>query len=138
MYYTNYGFGFKVEGSFDEIVSRTIGALSEQGFGVLSDIDVSATLKKKLDADFRQYRILGACNPPFAHKALLEEPEIGLLLPCNVIVYETDDNKYAVVAVDPVKNLSIVDNPALVSIAETIRTKLRAALNSFEPVVSGS
>jgi len=134
MYNTEYGFGIKIEGRFDETVERTIEALGEQGFGILSDIDVKATLKKKLDIDFRQYRILGACNPPFAHEALTAEIELGLLLPCNVIVYETDDRKCAVIVVDPVKNLSVVGNSDLIPIAEKIQYKLISALESLELV----
>lgn len=134
MYATNYGCGIKAEGQFDEVVSRTIEALGEQGFGVLSDIDVKSTLSKKLNIDFRKYRILGACNPPLAHQALTEENELGLLLPCNVIVYEADDNNCVVVAVDPVKNLSILGNPALEPLAEQVQKKLKASLKTLEPV----
>ena len=138
MHNTAYGFGIELEGRFDDIVARTIKALSEQGFGVLSDIDVKATFKKKLNVDFRQYRILGACNPPLAHQALVEETELGLLLPCNVIVYEKDANKCMVAAINPVQNLSIVGNSALGPLAEEILAKLQTALASLEPVATSS
>jgi len=136
MYNTEYGYGIEIEGGFDNIVKRTVEALSEEGFGILSDIDVKATLKKKLDVDFRQYRILGACNPPFAHEALTAEIELGLLLPCNVIVYEVDEQKCAVVVVDPVKNLSIVGNDDLTPIAKKIQHKLISALELLESVTT--
>lgn len=128
---TEYGFAKKISGDFQSVVSRTTEALAEQGFGVLSDIDVQATLKKKLDVDFRKYRILGACNPPLAYKALTEEVELGLLLPCNVIVYEVEPNACIVAAVDPVTNLSIVGNTALGPIAEEVRSRLRAVLDKL-------
>ncbi len=128
----NYGFGRKVPGDFQSVVLRTIDALSEQGFGVLSDIDVRATLKKKLNVDFRNYRILGACNPPLAHQALSQEGEIGLLLPCNVIVYEIEKGVCMVAAVDPVTNLSIVGNAALEPVAEEVRKRLKAVLDALE------
>ena len=134
MYNTEYGFGIEIEGDFDDVVQRTIEALSKEGFGILSDIDVKATLKKKLDIDFRQYRILGACNPPYAHQALETEIELGLLLPCNVIVYETAERKCRVVAVDPVKNLGIVGNKDLAPVAETIKQKMITVLEALESV----
>lgn len=138
MYSTEYGFGAKVKGHFDDIVEHTIEALSDQGFGVLSDIDVKKTLKKKIDVDFKQYRILGACNPPLAHRALLEEAEIGLLLPCNVIVYEANEDECAIVAIDPVKNLDIVGNSKLEPLAEEVHSKLKAVIASLEPVAEKS
>ncbi|MCB2229900.1 DUF302 domain-containing protein [bacterium] len=126
-----YGIRTRVDGEFDKVVSQTIDALKDRGFGVLSDIDVQETLKNKLDVDFRRYRILGACNPPLAHQALSEEIELGLLLPCNVIVYEIEEGTCMVAAVDPVTNLSIVGNTALGPVAEEVRTRLKAVLDAL-------
>jgi uncharacterized protein (DUF302 family) len=113
----------------DAALERTKAALAAEGFGVLSEIDVRATLKKKIDVDFRPYVILGACNPPLAHRALSEEPNIGLLLPCNVIVYASDDaSKTVVAAIDPEVSLSRVGNPALVPVAAEVKARLRRAL----------
>jgi uncharacterized protein (DUF302 family) len=114
---------------FDEVVTATTDALEEEGFGVLCDIDVRETLKQKLDVDTRQYRILGACNPQLAHEGLDEEPELGALLPCNVIVYESDDG-VAVSAVDPGRLVGITDNPALDSIAEEVHERFERVLET--------
>ena len=111
---------------YEEAVERVTAALKEEGFGVLTQIDVKATLKKKLDADFRKYVILGACNPPLAHKALTTELEIGLLLPCNVIVYEEEEGS-KVSIVDPLSMLGVVENPDLSPVAEEARTRCRPA-----------
>jgi len=108
---------------YDQAVERTREALKTEGFGVLAEIDVKATLKKKLDADFRQYVILGACNPPLAYEAFQAELEIGLLLPCNVIVYE-EDQGCVVSVMDPDLMSKMVDNPAIISVAGQARTKL--------------
>jgi uncharacterized protein (DUF302 family) len=105
-------------------------ALADEGFGILCDIDVQATLKEKLGEDFRQYRILGACNPPLAHEAMSEELELGALLPCNVIVYETDDGQIGVSAVDPAEMLSVTDNPDLDPIADEVADRLSAAIET--------
>jgi len=121
----------RVDGEFDAVVERTTNALSEEGFGVLCDIDVQQTLKKKLDEEFRQYRILGACNPPLAHQALEEELQLGALLPCNVVVYETDDGEIGVSAVDPEVMLSVVDNPDLDSIAADVRERFERVLDEL-------
>ena len=110
---------------FDEAIEKTTAALKEEGFGVLTEIDVRDTLKKKIDVDFRRYRILGACNPQYAYKALQSEPLIGTMLPCNVIVQETDDGRVQVAAVDPLASMQAIDNPQLGEIAEVIRGKLR-------------
>lgn len=118
-----------VDGDFDAVVEETIAALDEQGFGILCDIDVKATMREKLDADFRQYRILGACNPPLAKEALEAETELGVLLPCNVIVYETDDGRVGVSAVDPGRMLSIVENPELDEVAAEVTERMTAALD---------
>lgn len=110
---------------FDEAISRVSAALKKEGFGVLTDIDVQATLKTKLGADMRKYRILGACNPPFAHQALQLESKLGVMLPCNVIVREAEPGQVEVAAVDPVASMSRVGNPKLAAIAEEIRERLR-------------
>ncbi len=116
---------------FDEVLAKVPEALKTEGFGVLTEIDVQATLKKKLDVDFRRYRILGACNPPFAHKALQHSLEIGMLLPCNVIVYERDDGKTVVSAVDPVQTMAAQADPAIRPIAQQVQEKLRRALDAI-------
>lgn len=118
----------KIAAGFDDAVERVTQALTEEGFGILTDIDVGATLKKKLDVDFRNYRILGACNPPNAYKALQAEDKIGTMLPCNVIVQETPDGEVELAAIDPVASMQAVDNPALQEIAETIREQLKRAV----------
>lgn len=117
-----------VSGDFDAVVDATMAALADEGFGVLSDIDVQATLREKLDEDFRQYRILGACNPPLAHEALNEEIELGALLPCNVVVYETDEGTVAVSAVDPQQLIGVADNEALDSVATEVGERLERVL----------
>ncbi|GAA0657280.1 DUF302 domain-containing protein [Salarchaeum japonicum] len=121
----------RVGGAFDEVVEQTMDALSEEEFGVLCDIDVQQTFAEKLDAEFRQYRILGACNPPLARDALGEEPQVGALLPCNVVVYETDDGDIGVSAVDPEVMLSVVDNPDLDGIAADVRERFERVLDAL-------
>jgi uncharacterized protein (DUF302 family) len=116
--------------SFDEAIEKVTDALEEEGFGILTEIDVKETLKKKLDEDFRPYKILGACNPPFAHKALLAEDKIGAMLPCNVIVQQSDDG-IEVAAVDPVASMQAVDNKELAEIAKEIQSKLRSVIESL-------
>ena len=118
-----YGFGTALNLPFDEAVARTRAALKDEGFGVLSEIDVRATLKEKLDVDFERYVILGACNPQLAHRALQAEHELGLLLPCNVIVHE-HDGRGAVAIVDPAALLGVVDNPALRAVADEAKSRL--------------
>jgi uncharacterized protein (DUF302 family) len=115
---------------YDEALSRVAAALKGQGFGVLTEIDVRETLKQKLDVDFRRYRILGACNPPFAHRALTAELDAGVMLPCNVIVYEGDDGKAVVVAVDPMATIA-AGHATLRPIAEEVRARLAAALDGL-------
>jgi len=126
-----------VAGEFDDVVDRTIEALEDEGFGVLADIDVQATFEKKLDEEFRQYRILGACNPPLASEGLSEEIELGALLPCNVIVYEGADGDIVVSAIDPSQLLAVPDNDALEPIATEVRERfdrvLAAVRTEFEP-----
>jgi uncharacterized protein (DUF302 family) len=110
--------------SYEEAVALAKEALKAEGFGVLTEIDVKATLKKKLDVDFQKYVILGACNPPLAHRALTAEPDIGLLLPCNVVVYE-DGGGSIVLILDPLSMLNVVENPALQPVAEEAGTRLK-------------
>ena len=126
-----YGFLKNLDISYEDAVGKVIEALKGEGFGVLTEIDVKETLKKKLDVDFRKYIILGACNPPFAHKALQAENEIGLLLPCNVIVYENDEGKATVSVIDPGAAMSMVDNPQLQEIAGQVTQKLQNVLQSL-------
>jgi len=114
---------------FDAAIGRVTEALKSAGFGVLTDIDVKATMKKKLDAEFRPYRILGACNPPLAKQALELEPLIGLLLPCNVVVMEEEDGSITASAVNPVEMFKVVERPEMAGLAEQVRTTLT---NAFE------
>ena len=116
--------------SFDESIKKVTDALKAEGFGILTEIDIKETLKKKLDEDFRPYRILGACNPPFAYKALLAEDKIGAMLPCNIIVQQLEDG-VEVAAVDPVASMQAVENEALKEIANEIRGKLRSVIDSL-------
>lgn len=115
--------------TYDEALVAVSEALKSEGFGVLTEIDVRETLKKKINVDFRRYKILGACNPPFAYQALQAELEVGLMLPCNVIVYEGDDGKTVVTAIDPTATIAAVSNPKLEQIAADVRTKLSRALD---------
>ena len=116
--------------SFNEALDKVTGELKKEGFGVLTEIDVKATMKKKLDVDFRKYKILGACNPPLAHQALSNELLIGLLLPCNVIVFEEDDGTVSTSFTNPRQMFKVVDNPDLLGMAEEVDTKLRRALDA--------
>lgn len=116
---------------FDEALAKIPEALKAEGFGVLTEIDVQATLKKKLDVDFRRYRILGACNPRFAHQALQHSLDVGMLMPCNVIVYETDDRKTVVSAVDPMQTMAAQGDPAMRPLAEEVRQKLQRVIDSL-------
>lgn len=130
---TRYGISVTVALPYDQAVERTRAALAKEGFGVLSEIDVKSTLKKKLDADFRPYIILGACNPPLAHKALSAELDIGLLLPCNVVVYAADDpGKSVVAAMDPVEALSLTGNDGIRPLASDVRSRLERVLEDLE------
>lgn len=126
-----YGFDVKVNGSFDDAITKVTEELSKEGFGVLTTIDVKATLKKKLDIDRKPYTILGACNPVLANEAINNEPDIGLLLPCNVLVREEDDSSVTVAFMDPAAVLNLVDNDKVPELAGQVREKLmrvRAAL----------
>ena len=116
---------------FDEAIEKVTEELKKEGFGILTEVDVQATLKKKLNVDFRKYRILGACNPPFAYKALQAELNIGTMLPCNVVVMEMDDGKVQVVAVDPKASMMAVENEALLAVAEQIQQKLKKVINDL-------
>ena len=124
-----YYFARKIDVPFAEAVARTKAALSAQGFGVLSEIDVAATLKAKMGADLAPYLILGACNPQFAHRALLAEPKIGTMLPCNVIVQEKEPGKIEVSAVDPIASMQAIENTGLKDIAEQVREKLKRVID---------
>ena len=126
----SYYFTKTVHMAFDEAIVRVTEVLKQEGFGVLTDIDVRATMKKKLDVDFRNYRILGACNPPFAHQALLAEDKIGTMLPCNVIVQEHAAGVVEVSAVDPVASMAAVQNAALGEVAGIVRARLQKVIES--------
>ena len=117
-----------IDGGFDDVVERTVAALKTEGFGVLSDIDNQSTLKAKLGADMSRYRILGACNPPLARQALQAEPTIGVMLPCNVVVHETQSGKIEVAAIDPRAVIGAIGNPLLRTIAATVAEKLSRAV----------
>ncbi len=127
----SYCFSKKVALGFDEAIVKVTEELKKEGFGILTEIDVTATLKKKLNVDFRNYRILGACNPPFAYKALQAEPRIGIMLPCNVIVQELDDGKVEVAAVDPLASMQAIQNKELQGIAEEIQLKLKKVIEQL-------
>ena len=130
---THYGLRIEVPLTYEQAVSRATEALKAEGFGVLTTIDVRQTLKQKLDREFRKYVILGACNPPLADRALHAELEIGLLLPCNVIVYETEPGRSAVAAMAPIAALGIVgENAELANVAREADQRLRRALGSME------
>ena len=126
-----YGFGKTVNMTFDVALARTTEELQKEGFGVLTDIDVAATLKKKLNQDMPPYRILGACNPPLAHRALEAEPSIGLLLPCNVVVREDAAGRVQVEIMDPNAVLELVDKPAVHEVAREVRQRLERVLNAL-------
>ena len=123
-----YHFSKTIAGPFDAAIERVIAALKREGFGVLTDIDVKATMKRKLDVDFRNYRILGACNPPLAHQALQLEDKIGTMLPCNVVVQEIGGGRVEVSAVDPVASMQAIENPKLAEVARTVQAKLKAVV----------
>jgi uncharacterized protein (DUF302 family) len=123
-----YGLSVTLEAGYADSVERTRTALAEQGFGVLTEIDVAATMKAKLGEDMAPNLILGACNPPLAHQALVAEPSIGLLLPCNVVVRTLDETHTLIEAMDPAVMVAATGNPALASVAEQARTRLQSAL----------
>jgi uncharacterized protein (DUF302 family) len=128
---TQYGFGKIVSYAFDEAISRVTQALQEEGFGILSDIDVAATLKKKLDVTMPPYRILGTCNPPLARRAIEAEPSIGLLLPCNVVVRQDEQGKVQVEFMDTDAVLKLVDKPAITVLAADVRQRLQRVMHAL-------
>jgi len=128
---SNYSFGGETELSFDEAVSKVTESMKEQGFGILTEIDAKKVLKEKLGLDRKPYKILGACNPQFAHKAIDMDPEIGTLLPCNVLIYEKDDGTVAVSAMNPEAALKLVGNPSIEDIAKQVRTRIEKALEAL-------
>ena len=125
-----YGFSKKTDLTYEQAVEKTTTELKKEGFGVLTTIDVKETMKKKLNVDYPKYIILGACNPPFAHKALQAEEEIGLLLPCNVIVYEKE-GKAVVGAFDPMMMTTVIDNPAVKPIADEVKQRLERVIQAI-------
>ena len=127
----SYYFSKTLDLSFDEAITHVVDGLKSEGFGVLTEIDVTATLKAKLGANFRNYRILGACNPPFAYEALKAEDKIGTMLPCNVIVQETSDGAVEVAVVDPIASMQAVDNPALGAVAVEVQAKLKRVVENL-------
>jgi uncharacterized protein (DUF302 family) len=127
----SYYFSKTLHMPFEQAIAHVTEELKKEGFGVLTEIDVKATMKQKLGADFRNYRILGACNPPFAHKALLAEDKIGTMLPCNVIVQEVAEGEVEVAAIDPIASMQAVDNPALGEVAVQVQAKLKKVVDSL-------
>ena len=128
---SKYGFGKKVDVSFDKAIEQVTQALQAEGFGVLTDIDVAATLKKKLNQDMPPYRILGACNPPLAHRAIQTEPSIGLLLPCNVVVRQDESGQVLVEFMDPNAVLELVIKPEITTLASEVRQKLERVMQAL-------
>ena len=127
----SYYFNKTVSADFESVKKKVIAELEKEGFGILSEIDVQATLKKKLDVDFRKYLILGACNAPFAHKALKAEDKVGTMLPCNVILQELDNGQIEVAAVDSIASMQAIKNSELASIASEISKKLQKVISTL-------
>jgi uncharacterized protein (DUF302 family) len=127
----SFGIQKTLDMGFEDALARVPEALKAEGFGVLTEIDVQQTLKKKLDVDFRRYRILGACNPPFAHKALQHSLDVGMLMPCNVIVYEADDGRTVVSAVDPMQTMAAQGDPEMRPLADAVQQKLQKVIDSL-------
>jgi uncharacterized protein (DUF302 family) len=135
---TAYGLRVELPVSYEEAIERATAALKTEGFGVLTTIDVKQTIKQKLDKDFRKYTILGACNPPIAYRALTAETELGLLLPCNVIVYETDPGRSVISAIAPLVSMSRAGNPELAPLGAEVDAKLRRVLAALETAAAGA
>jgi len=129
---TQLGFSVRLQADFESALARTIDALKVEGFGVLTEIDVKETMKKKLNVEHPPYRILGACNPPLAHRALTTAPEVGLLLPCNVTVRQLEDGAVEVALIDPLMMMSVVDHPGLKPVADEARARLQRVAQSLE------
>ncbi len=127
----SYYFNKTLKGDFNNIIEKVTASLKSEGFGVLTEIDVKETLKKKLDVDFKKYKILGACNPAFAYKALQAEDKIGSMLPCNVTVIEQENGEIEVAAVDPVASMQAILNPSLAGVANEVRNKLKKVVDSL-------
>lgn len=127
----SYYFNKQVTADFDSVMKKVVAELEKEGFGILTEIDVQATLKKKLDVDFRKYHILGACNAPFAHKALKAENKVGTMLPCNVILQELENGQVEVAAVDPTASMQAIENKELANIASEIRGKLQKVISAL-------
>ena len=127
----SYYFSKKVKFSFEQAVAKVKEALQKEGFGVLTEIDVRATLKKKLNVEFRPYQILGACNPPFAYQALQAEDKIGTMLPCNIIVQQLSDEECEIAAINPLESMKAIGNPKLREVAEQVQAKLKSVIYSI-------
>ncbi len=130
-FFMSYYFNKTLNTSFDDAIIKVTAELQKEGFGVLTEIDVKATMKKKLDLDFRNYRILGACNPSYAYKALSAEDKIGTMLPCNVIVQELNENQIEIAAIDPIASMMAVKNPSLGDIAVEVQSKLKKVIDNL-------
>ena len=128
----SYYFSTVIDADFDEAIARTRAALQEEGFGVVSEIDIQKTLRDKIGADFRRYTILGACNPVLAHEALRLEDKVGAMLPCNVVVQAKGEGSTEIAAIDPVASMQAIDNPALKDAAAEVRERLRAVIGQLE------
>ncbi|MCM4166297.1 hypothetical protein KCTC52924_03227 [Arenibacter antarcticus] len=126
-----YYFNKTIKGTFEEVIDKVTQGLKDEGFGILTEIDIKETLKEKLDIDFKKYRILGACNPPYAHKALQAEDKIGTMLPCNVIVQEIEEGVFEVAAVNPMASMQAVENEKLSKVAEEITDKLEKIIKNL-------
>lgn len=128
----SYHFNKILDTTFQDAVERITEELKKEGFGILTEVDVQATLKKKLGVDFRKYKILGACNPPLAYKALQNEDKIGLMLPCNIVVQELPNGKIETAAVDPVASMQSIKNPSLQDVAAQVRQKLKSVIERLK------